>query len=204
MIQYGNPNTYIEASSDINSVIIFSSLYTRKDTYTSVIKNNNNVIVMNIKDMPYANCFYSKDNKQWNKIPFLLPHRPLKERINKTNVEPKQDNYNPNNPNTNIVSAHVRIIGKYIFFVLNVPVCAFVRTFISVTYLVSRYKRNLNFHFMIESFLVRKRYLSTSKTQKYYQKRNTAFLCTKRERRSWTLGDNRHTWQAILYTSIQV
>ena len=37
-IQYGNPNTYIEASSDINSVIIFSSLYTRKDTYTSVIK----------------------------------------------------------------------------------------------------------------------------------------------------------------------
>ena len=64
MIQYGNPNTYIEASSDINSVIIFSSLYTRKDTYTSVIKNNNNVIVMNIKHMPYANCFYSKDNKQ--------------------------------------------------------------------------------------------------------------------------------------------
>ena len=80
---------------------------------------------MNIKDMPYANCFYSKDNKQWNKIPFLLPHRPLKERINKTNVEPKQDNYNPNNPNTNIVSAHVRIIGKYIFFVLNVPVCIY-------------------------------------------------------------------------------
>ena len=25
-----------------------------------------------------------------------------------------------------------------------------------------------------------------------------------KERRSWTLGDNRHSWQGILYTSIQV
>jgi len=41
---------------------------------------------------------------------------PLKERINKTNAEPKQDNYNPNNPNTNIVSAHVRIIEEIILF----------------------------------------------------------------------------------------
>ena len=157
---------------------------------------------MNTKHMPYANCFYSKDNKQWNKIPFLLPHRPLKERINKTNVEPKQDNYNPNNPKTNIVSAHVRIIEKIFLFILNVLVWTFVHTFINVTYLVSCYKRNLNFHFVIESFFVRKRYLSTSKTQKYQKKH--CLLMLQRERRSWTLGDNRHTWQGILYTSIQV
>ena len=34
--------------------------------------------------------------------------------------------------------------------------------------------------------------------------RETLPFMHQRERRSWTLGDNRHTWQAILYTSIQV
>ena len=62
---------YLYRSNTCKDSVIIVLRYTPEKTYTSVIKNNNNVIVMNTKHMPYANCFYSKDNKQWNKKPFL-------------------------------------------------------------------------------------------------------------------------------------